>query len=114
MDQVGKEDPLALLVQREKKEIWVHLEQLGLLELEVPQVILDLRDHLENPAQLDPQVPLAPLQRLWRTFLEQTSTLMSNSSQRNLHLPRQSLTGMRQGPIMDLMQFGSTVRFTCL
>lgn len=107
-----KEDPLALLVQQEKKEIWVHLEQWGLLDLEVPLVILDLRDHLENPAQLDPQVLLAPLQPLWMTFLEQTSTLL-NSSQRNLNHP-QSSTRMRQDPITDLMRFGSTVRFTCL
>ncbi len=72
------------------------------------------RDHLENPAHLAPQVLLAPLQPLWMTFLEQTSTLMSNPSQRNLHLPRQSSTRMRQGPITDLMRFGSTVKFTCL
>ncbi len=72
------------------------------------------RDRLENLAHLDPQVLQAPLQPLWMTFLEHTSTLMLNTSQRNLHLPRQSSTRMRQGPIRVLMRFGSTVTYTCL
>lgn len=62
MDQVGKEEPLALLDHQEKKEMSVYLEQWGVLDLEVPQEILDQRDPPENPAHLDPQVLLAPQQ----------------------------------------------------